>query len=204
MILLPNCRVKLSGEHNSFRNFSLYLADFLSCLEDISSRICTLVYDKQTLNYEAQQKSHLLILSIQILDHTVAMFHSHSIKMAAPLYNFLTEVVYLPWTESIDPPWFDWKPEVHKENEIKTVRENLVPSLGTSFITTALRVILKLPISNHILWKVHIFRTALVSIASLSFDESQKLRNRPLVVRKFLCDVETMLKNCSSNAILAV
>ncbi|XP_065069876.1 serine/threonine-protein kinase ATR-like isoform X2 [Rhopilema esculentum] len=136
--------------------------DFLSCLEDISNGICALVYDKQTLNYEVQQKSHLLILSIQILDHAVAMFNSNSVKMAAPLYNFLAEVVYLPWTESIDPPWFDWKPEVHKENEIKTVRDNLAPCLATSFITTALSVILKLPISDHMLWKVHIFRTALV------------------------------------------
>eukprot|EP00795_Rhopilema_esculentum_P004649 gene4649-20929_t len=129
--------------------------DFLSCLEDISNGICALVYDKQTLNYEVQQKSHLLILSIQILDHAVAMFNSNSVKMAAPLYNFLAEVVYLPWTESIDPPWFDWKPEVHKENEIKTVRDNLAPCLATSFITTALSVILKLPISDHMLWKVH-------------------------------------------------
>ena len=116
------------------------------------------------MTYSDEEKSAILCHIPGILDCIAVLFTSAKVPLADQLFNAMAEVAYLPWVDSIDPPWFDWKPTVHSEKELKAIKRTLGTAMENGFTVNAIKLILKLPRTEHMSWKIHIFRTALVSL----------------------------------------
>ena len=106
----------------------------------------------------------MLQAMIQIFDSVVNLFGCNKVEMNGQLHDGILEMIYLPWLASIDPPWFDWIPRIHKEDELRLLHTRLQSAIDNQYIEMAIKMILKLSNKDHVQWKVHIFRTALVSV----------------------------------------
>ena len=106
----------------------------------------------------------MLQAMIKIFDSVMTLFSCNNVEMNGPLHDGTLEMIYLPWLASIDPPWFDWIPRIHKEDDLRLLHTRLQSSMDNQYIEMAIKMILKLSNKDHVQWKVHMFRTALVSV----------------------------------------
>lgn len=141
----------------------------LSSLEKTAEIVCCLAFDPLLLTYQYEDKSAVLREIPRILNHILLLFTSANRQFPDHLYEAVSEIAYLPWVDSIDPPWFDWRPAVHNEDELKGLQFHLTSAIGKEFKSIAIQLILKLPCTAHVSWKIHVFRMAIVSEKFSSF-----------------------------------
>ena len=153
------CNILLSGHVDNF----LCLADIFKQLEKTATFICSLIFDPHFLNYSEKDKSAVLHLIPRILHCILLLFNSANITLSEKHLQTIAEVAYLPWVDSIDPPWFDWQPRIHNARELRAIGCNLKSMMEKEVTPGAIKLVLQLPSADHVSWKIHIFRSAIVS-----------------------------------------
>ena len=75
------------------------------------------------------------------------------------------EVSTIPWLKTIDPPWFDYKPQYYSEKELLQMHDLLKLCFVNHNVTKRCLKILSIVFHqcNSPTWLIHIIRTALVS-----------------------------------------
>ena len=137
-------------------------------MEKTATSICSLIFDPHFMNYPEKDKSAVLHLIPRILHCILLLFNSASITLSEKHLQTIAEVAYLPWVDSIDPPWFDWQPRIHSARELRAIRCTLKSIMDNEVTPGAIELILQLPGTDHISWKIHIFRSAIVSVIFFS------------------------------------
>ena len=147
-----------------FFSYFHYLSVTIKLLEKTATLICSLPFIQQLLKCSNEEKSAVLSPIPRILNCIAIVFTSANTPLSDHHLHAIAEVAYLPWVDSIDPPLFDWKPRIHKEKELRSIRNNMKSATENGFAASALQLVLHLPSADHVLWKIHIFRSAIVSV----------------------------------------
>eukprot|EP00794_Sanderia_malayensis_P008013 gene8012-8872_t len=126
--------------------------------------IFTLIHNLPRMLNDSHLKIDILLSLMNSLDSLLQLVNSsdETVDKDEFLQN-IYETVYLPWLDNIDPPWFDWKPYLHKESELRSLKYQLNSSICIPYINMAIRMLLQLPNDEHELWKIQIFRIALTN-----------------------------------------
>ena len=137
--------------------------DVAAQLEKTAETICSLLFEPRLLKYSDEEKSAVIKQVPRILNGIAILFNLAKIPLPDRHLHAMAEVAYLPWVDSIDPPWFDWEPRVHKERELRNIRCKLKNAMEDGFTSSTIQLVLQLQGSDHLLWKIHMFRSAMVS-----------------------------------------
>ena len=136
--------------------------DVAARLEKTATTICSLLFDPHLLKYSDEEKSAVINPVPRILNCIVILFNLAKIRLPDRHLHAMAEVAYLPWVDSIDPPLFDWKPRIHKERELRNIRSKLKSAMEEGFTPSAIQFVVQLQSSDHLLWKIHMLRSAMV------------------------------------------
>ncbi len=107
--------------------------------------------------------SNILHVAIRCLDSLVLLTAQNNIILKHDTLCAICECIFLPWLDCIDPPWYDWKPGLHSEAELKQLRQNLEAGIDCEYIKVAIHIMMQVLGNEFTSWKIHIFRVALVS-----------------------------------------
>eukprot|EP00112_Aurelia_sp_Birch-Aquarium-sp1_P011525 Seg2422.1 transcript_id=Seg2422.1/GoldUCD/mRNA.D3Y31 product="Serine/threonine-protein kinase ATR" protein_id=Seg2422.1/GoldUCD/D3Y31 len=137
--------------------------EFAAGLDTTSCQIHSILHNPCFMTCSDKERTSILQAMIRIFNGVVTLFNCSKTEINGKPYDGILEMVYLPWVNSIDPPWFDWTPRLHTETELRSLYTRLQSSIDNQYIEMAIKMILKLSNKDHVQWKVHMFRTALTS-----------------------------------------
>ena len=136
--------------------------DILAKIEKCADLLIMLFHECTQIN--CNNMAVLLQRIIQCLDCIVTLLISHRLALNDDLSRAISELIYLPWLQCIDPPWFDWKPLIHDQTKLKALKIKLDCHISLEYIQASFHLMLQMPPKDHQSWKMHIFRVALVSL----------------------------------------